>query len=71
MPVEKFRSIEEMNAAADARSAGDAVSRFIRHCARHRALHPKTWTPGVHRFRSLQEAQEARQRPRPPHSSKR
>lgn len=63
MPVEKFRSIEEMNAASDPRSAEDAVARFIRHCARHRALHPKSWTPGVHRFRSIDEARAARRKP--------
>ena len=36
MPVEKFRSIEEMNAAAARPSSTPAdFDRFLRHCARY------------------------------------
>ena len=62
MPVQKFRSIEEMNAARILTSAGDGFDRFLRHCARYRALAPRTYPRGVFRFRSLEEAQEARRR---------
>jgi hypothetical protein len=60
MPVEKFRSIEEMNAAPVRTTAGDAFWRFRRHCARYRRIARTERPRGVFRFRSLQEAQAAR-----------
>ena len=62
MPVEKFRSAEEMQAAPAL--AGDAmpVERFLRHCARYRRLSPRTLPRGVFKFRSIEEAQAARGR---------
>lgn len=62
MPVQKFRSVETMNAAPVLRSAADGFERFLRHCARYRSMVPRTQRNGVFRFRSLEEAQLARQR---------
>jgi hypothetical protein len=62
MPVERFRSIEEMSAAPIRVVSGDAFERFIRHCRRYRLLAPKRYPPGVFRFRTLEEAQAARER---------
>jgi hypothetical protein len=60
MPVQKFRSIEEMSAALTRTSASDGFERFLRHCARYRAMSPRTYPRGVFKFRSLEEAQLAR-----------
>jgi len=63
VPVQKFRSIEEMNAApilARNGEAADAFERFVRHCARYWRLAPRRYPRGVFRFRSLEEAQAAR-----------
>jgi hypothetical protein len=62
MPVEKFRSAEEMNAAPLRVVSGNAFDRFVRHCARYRILFPRRYPRGVFRFRSLEEAQAARER---------
>jgi hypothetical protein len=62
MPVEKFRSIEEMNAAPVRTQAGAAFRRFRRHCARYRRIARADRPRGVFRFRSLQEAQAARRK---------
>ena len=55
MPVQKFRSIEEMNAAPPRASAQD-FDRFLRHCARFWKIAPKIYPRGVFKFRSIQEA---------------
>ncbi len=60
MPVQKFRSVEEMNAARVLTSAENALERFVRHCARQRALSGRRYPRGVFKFRSLEEAQAAR-----------
>jgi hypothetical protein len=60
MPVQKFRSIEEMNKAEPPRSGTDHFERFLRHCARYWAIAPKHYPRGVFKFRSLEEAQKAR-----------
>lgn len=62
MPVERFHSGEEMNAAPVRTSAGDSFERFVRHCARFWKLSPRRYPRGVFRFRSLDEAQSARER---------
>ena len=63
MPVQKFRSVEAMNAARVLASPGAAgFERFVRHCARIRALAPRTYPRGVFKYRSLEEAQLARSR---------
>ena len=58
--VQKFRSIEEMNAAQGLERDGDHFDRFLRHCARYLALSPRTYPRGVFKFRSIEEAQRAR-----------
>lgn len=59
--VHKFRSGEAMNAAAPA--AGDTdFDRFLRHCARYWALAPRVYPRGVFKFRTIEDAQQARER---------
>ena len=60
--VEKFRSIEEMNAATATGGADADFERFLRHCARFWTLAPRVYPRGVFRFRSVDEAQRARER---------
>jgi len=62
MTVQRFRSIEEMNAAPILAREGDGFERFARHCARYWKLAPRTYPRGVYRFRSIEEAQAARAR---------
>jgi len=62
VPVQKFRSIQEMNAARVLTSADEAFDRFLRHRARYRAIAPGVYPRGVFKFRTLEEAQEARRR---------
>ena len=62
MPVQRFRSIEEMNAAPLLAVSGDSFERFLRHCARYWALAPRHYPRGVFRFRNVEEAQAARER---------
>lgn len=62
MPLQKFRSGEEMNSAVVLARPGDGFERFARHCARYWKLAPRVYPRGVFRFRSLEEAQEARRR---------
>jgi hypothetical protein len=62
MPVQKFRSIGDMNAAATLRRSQDDFDRFVRHCARFWAMAPRIYPRGVFKFRSVEEAQEDRQR---------
>jgi hypothetical protein len=61
VPVQKFRSIEEMNAAPPL-AVASSFERFLRHCARYRILFPRHYPRGVFRFRSVEEAQAARRR---------
>jgi hypothetical protein len=49
-----------MNAAPAAASRGNGFDRFVRHCARYWALAPRVYPRGVMKFKSLEEAQEAR-----------
>ena len=70
VPIEKFRSAAEMQAAPATAGHGD-VERFFRHCARFLRIAPRNYPRGVFRFRTLQEAQAARPvagRPDPPPS---
>lgn len=62
MPVEKFRSIEEMNKASTPESRGSDFERFLRHCARYWAISPKLYPRGVFKFRNIEEAQKAREK---------
>lgn len=61
MPVEKYRSGEEMNAAPVRAGHGNPFERFLRHCARYRLLYPRKYPRGVFRFRTIEEAQAARE----------
>jgi hypothetical protein len=61
MSIEKFRSIEEMNSAQNHRDARDSFDRFVRHCARYRLISQPNNPQGVFKFRSIEEAQAARQ----------
>jgi hypothetical protein len=60
--VQKFRSAEEMAAAPLLVPAGEGFERFMRHCARFWALSPRVYPRGVFPFRSIEEAQSARER---------
>lgn len=61
MPVQRFGSVEAMNAAPlHSHGADDGAERFFRHCARYWRLMPRTYPRGVFRFRTLAEAQRAR-----------
>jgi len=62
VPVEKFRSAEDMHRAPVAAPADAAFDRFLRHCARYWAISPRVYPRGVFKFRSIEEAQAARQR---------
>jgi hypothetical protein len=61
MPVQRFRTIEEMAAAPVVVPPGDGFERFARHCARYWAIAPRVYPRGVFKFRSLAEAQAARE----------
>jgi hypothetical protein len=62
MPVERFHSGEEMNAAPLRSGIGHPFDRFVRHCARFRRISPRRYPRGVFKFRSIEEAQVARDR---------
>ena len=60
--VQKFRSAADMHAAPIQTAAGSGFDRFLRHCARFRAIAPMTYPRGVVKFRNVQEGQAARAR---------
>ena len=60
MPVEKYRSAHEMNSAPIRVPLGDSFERFLRHCARYWRLSPRRYPRGVFKFRTVEEAQAAR-----------
>jgi len=62
MHVQRFRSIEEMNASPIVTPTEGTFDRFLRHCARYWAIAPRTYPRGVFTFRTIEEAQAARQR---------
>jgi len=62
MAVQRFHSVEEMNAAPVIASSGAGFERFARHCERYWRIAPRVYPKGVFRFRSLAEAQAARER---------
>ncbi len=64
MPIEKFRSIEEMNRATPRRATRGDIEAFFRHCARYWALAPKVYPRGVFRLRSVDEAEHLTKRHR-------
>ena len=60
MPVQKFRSIEDMSNAAVPRTGSPDFERFLRHCARYWAIAPRVYPRGVFKFRTIADAQDAR-----------
>ena len=58
--VQRFRSVEEMNGAPVLTPADGSLERFVRLCARLRALSAYEHPRGVFKFRTLEEAQFAR-----------
>ena len=62
MAVQRFRTIEEMGSAPVIVAPGDGFERFARHCARYWKISPRVYPRGVFRFRTLAEAQIARER---------
>jgi hypothetical protein len=61
MSVEKFRSVEAMNSAPLRAAVQDSFERFVRHCARYRLISRRNNPRGVFKFRSIEDAQAARQ----------
>ena len=62
MTVQKFRSIEEMNKAVPLTRDEEHFERFLRHSAQWWAISPKKYPRGVLRFRTIEEAQKAREK---------
>ena len=62
MPVERYRSGEELNAAPIRAGRGDPFERFVRLCRRYWILRPRRYPRGVFRFRTIEEAQAGRDR---------
>ncbi len=62
MPVQRFRSVEEMDAAPVLVPSGQGFERFARQCHRYWNIAPRVYPRGVYRFRTLAEAQAARDR---------
>jgi len=62
MSVQKFRSIEEMNKAPEPNSQVPPFERFLRLCAQYSAIAPKRYPRGVFKFRTIEEAQKAREK---------
>jgi hypothetical protein len=60
MPVQKFRSIEEMNTAPEPVSQEPPFERFVKLCAQYWAIAPKRYPRGVFKYRNIEEAQKAR-----------
>ncbi len=56
MPVQKVRSIDEMNEAPLRPSPQSDFDRFLRHCARFWQIAPRVYPRGVFKFRSIEEA---------------
>ncbi len=61
MTVERFRTIEEMAAAPVVVPAGEGFDRFARQCGRYWKIAPRVYPRGVFRFRTLADAQAARE----------
>ncbi len=62
MTVQRFRTITEMAAAPVVVPADESFERFARQCSRYWRIAPRVYPRGVFRFRTLAEAQEARER---------
>lgn len=63
MPVQKFRSVEEMPPVDGCESLDEeCLRRIAKLWARSSAFSPRIYPRGVFKFRSLEEAQQARER---------
>jgi len=63
MPVQKFRSVEEMPAVPWCESLDEeCLRRIAKLWSRFSLLSPRVYPRGVFKFRSIEEAQEARER---------
>ncbi|MEO6462376.1 MAG: hypothetical protein ABIP29_04820 [Candidatus Eisenbacteria bacterium] len=51
-----------MNSAPIRVPSGDSFEQFLRHCARYWKISPREYPRGVFRFRTIEEAQAARDR---------
>jgi hypothetical protein len=51
-----------MNKAPAPELRGSNFDRFLRHCARWWAIAPKQYPRGVFKFRTMEEAQKAREK---------
>jgi len=51
-----------MNAAPVRVASENSFDRFVRHCARFWTIFPRRYPRGVFRFRTIEEAQDARER---------
>jgi hypothetical protein len=60
MPVQKFRTIEEMNDAPTREPGRPDFERFVRHCSRYWLMTPRAYPRGVFRFRTMEDARRAR-----------
>ena len=61
MPVERFRSIADWNAASVNSRKSGGFDRFLRHNATIRMLARFSFPSGVYRYRSLADAQRDRE----------
>ena len=62
MSLQKFRSIEEMNKAPEPPSQLPPFERFLRLCAQYSAIAPNRYPRGAFKFRTVEEAQKAREK---------
>jgi len=62
MPIQKFRNLDAMRKALWQSSSGEDLPRRIRRLwARSVAISPRVYPRGVFKYRSLEEAQRARE----------
>lgn len=61
MTVQRFRTIEEMADAPIVTNRGEGFERFARQCARFWRIAPRNYPRGVFRFRTIADAQAARE----------
>lgn len=60
MAVYKYRSVEAMESQPVLVRTDDGFERLLRHCARYRRFSSRELPRGVFKFRTMEEAQAAR-----------